>query len=216
MIKYEKLLICVKAPYYYYTHGGTFADTRPFLGDIALYYAIAYSLGLGLKPTLKDERINVLKNAKFLVSVGKPRVFKTKKLMIVGSSFEESIKLLSIILYRRGGSMLYKNIRKIKAIDVGSEFEAYIFYFEDISLPKKFAVRFGVGREGVLEIERVPPNDNDKIWLNLFTLNAIGLEMYLHEIDEKRLTTEVINKYYTIIKEVKVKDFLKILAKLRK
>ncbi|RLA82811.1 MAG: hypothetical protein DRG31_06910, partial [Deltaproteobacteria bacterium] len=120
----RKLIMTVKAPYYYYTHGGLFANPEPFLGDIALMYALGYSL-LELEYPLADKRVEHIKSFPFFVTVGIPRVFKTKRVMIVASSFENALLTMAKIFAKKGGITLYKNIRRIKAIDIGTVFEAY-------------------------------------------------------------------------------------------
>ena len=206
----KKLKMRVISPFYYYTHGGQIASPGDFLGDIALFYALAYSLK-GLDFPLHDLRQEHLASLDFMVTVGKPLHLKMKSAMIVASVFKDALHKFRDFYARIGGSFAYKNIRKIKPIDAGSIFESYIISRCDYKLPKEFGLRIGVNRDGVLNVTIEEPNLDDEIWLNLFTLRSKGIpyQNFLKNIIE----VAIFNRYYTIIKGVKLKDFLNIARK---
>ena len=199
----RKLRIRVVSPFYYYTYGGIFADTGPFLGDIALMYALGYALGYLGFPS-RDRRLEDLRNLPFVVSVGRPELLKMKGVIAVSSSFENSLALYKEIFFRRGGSILYKNVRRIRPVDVGSEYVSY-YFSRDLELPdRRFGVRFGVQRDGVLDIRVEEPSDDDEVWMNAFTLRVRGIE--LDGLKGKIRQFDVYNAFYTILKGLRLRD----------
>ncbi|RSN72944.1 hypothetical protein D6D85_11875 [Candidatus Methanodesulfokora washburnensis] len=203
----RRLDIEIISPYFYYTSGGIYADTSPFIGDIALMYALAYSYGF--KYPREDSRREDLRNMPFYITVGKPRILKMKKMMNVSSCFKNSISMMKEIYFREGGSIAYKNLRRIKPLDVGSRF--YCYYFSrNLELPSEFGVRIGAQRDGILHITSSEISDDDmkeEIWLNAFTLLHKGREIS-DEIVKLSRQSDVYNRYYHILKGIRLEQIL--------
>ena len=96
----SKLKLKVTSPYFYYTQGGVYGETGPFLGDVPVAYSIAYSLGLLPYPLNQEMRIRNLGGLPFLVTVGRPIIWKVKRIIAISSSFENSLSKFSEIFLR--------------------------------------------------------------------------------------------------------------------
>jgi len=206
----KKLKITVKSPFYYYTHGGVFAGIGDFIGDIAIFYALSYALK-GLEFPIEDKRIEHIKSSDFIVTVGYPISLKMKKVLIVASTFKDALHMFKDVYAKAGGSNPYKNIRRIKPIDVNSVYISYFISKNEYALPKTFGLRIGVNRDGIIEVRTLDSDPNDVIWLNIYTLRAKGIP------DEEimRIVSEVTayNRFYIVAKNVKLSDFLSLISK---
>ena len=203
----RRLDIEVVSPYFYYTSGGIFADTGPFIGDIALMYALAYSSGF--KYPKEDSRGEDLKNMPFYMTVGKPRNLKMKKVMNVSSCFKNSLSMMKKVYFPEGGSIAYKNLRRIKPIDIGSRF--YCYYFSrTIDLPSEFGIRVGAQRDGILHVTSSEISDEDmkeEVWINVFTLLHKNKDI-INELVELSGQSDIYNRYYHIIKGIRLGQVL--------
>ena len=203
----RRLDIKIISPYFYYTSGGIYADTSPFIGDIALMYALAYSYGF--KYPREDSRREDLKDMPFYTTIGKPVTLKMKKVMNVSSCFKNSLPMMKEVYFREGGSIAYKNLRRIKPLDVGSRF--YCYYFSrTLELPSEFGIRIGVQRDGILHITSSEISDDDmeeEVWLNAFTLLHKNREI-VNEIVNLSKQSDIYNRYYHILKGIKLGKIL--------
>lgn len=205
----KKLRMRVLSPYFYYTRGGLYADTSPFIGDIALSYGIGYSLGLIDRFPVEDNRINDLRKLPFLVTVGYPVKIGWKRIISVASVFKNSLSMYKEVFTlseKKGGSIPYKNVRRIRPIDVGSEFYSYYFSREfDISY-KNFAVRIGDGKDGVIGISVEEPASEDYLLINAYTLRAKNL--FSEDLIKRAKRISIYNPFYIIIEGFKLSGFI--------
>lgn len=167
---------------YYYIQAGRGLRPSPFIGDIALKYALLHGLGMHIlpnpgktKPTYEE-----LAEYRFWFTVAMPPFHST------GNG--ESGPSLMHAIYRntmqgidyngtnahpkiRTGSIMYKNFYFQQPIKPGSQFYAFFLSEEEIILPE--ALRVGTGRVGCLKLEELQSSFEMHGYINLYTIQNI-------------------------------------------
>ncbi|AAT42591.1 type I-D CRISPR-associated protein Cas5/Csc1 [Picrophilus oshimae] len=173
------------SPVQYYTvqsSGGML--TGPFIGDLALDYASAYSLGeLDYhKLDMKRPNYNEIKNFSILWSVAVPEnviknnIFSVNymKMMYRNTMLGIDYNGTNLNPAYRVGSYMYKNFYFVQPIRPGNKFYAAVK--TDLGIEKlPAALRVGNGKTGLLKIKYKSVNmeDLNNIYINLFTIKNI-------------------------------------------
>ena len=215
MLRHYKITLLSPLFCYNKTEGGV-ASTEPFIGDIALDYALNFVLAKKREYTyqIKDKpNYEEIKEFGFVWTIGRPIYYEKTPIFINTSSFicdgvygfRTYVRLKGP---QKGNQPLYKDYRLVQGIKEGSVFEASLLTFEDIKLPKTFTLRIGVGRECLLLFEEKKEKP-EEIWLNLYTIKKIfGKDVKLRESQMLRFVLS----HYIIGTGFKVEDLEKIFS----
>lgn len=181
--------------------------TFPWLGDLALDYAINFSLNLNnstFKYNSHKPDYSEIKNFGFVASVGysvsnvnKTRVYDFATSFIsdgyIDSKTMEKVKRAP-----------FRNWIKRQGISPGTKFYFYILKNRNINFPSKFSIRLGNMKSCIASVKKIETEANDKLWINLYTLNLI------REVDTNNIHSSNIEYYserYIILKNILQKDF---------
>ncbi len=208
----EKFTLTLLDPLFYNSSfdsgasGGTV--TFPFIGDIALNFAISYSLGIGNPRFLYNShkpQYEAMKEFGFFTSVAmSAKNVRTTRIYDFATSIM-SDGYPDVDLFKKMARAPFRNWIKKQGLAPGNKFEFYLFTKQDknIDFPHSFTVRLGNMRSCLSIIEKTETNDKDLIWINLFSL-------WLITRNEGLDNEGVITKYsdiYTIQKGISVRRF---------
>ena len=209
MLRHYKITLLSPLFCYNKTEGGV-ASTEPFIGDIALDYALNFVLAKKREYTyqIKDKpNYGEIKEFGFIWTIGRP-IYYEKTPIFARKTSEISDYMVRRDIIEQMGKGLFKNYFHIQGIKEGSVFEASLLTFEDIKLPKTFTLRIGVGRECLLLFEEKKEKP-EEIWLNLYTIKKIfGKDVKLRESQMLRFVLS----HYIIGTGFKVEDLEKIFS----
>ncbi|WP_421077882.1 type I-D CRISPR-associated protein Cas5/Csc1 [Methanothermococcus sp. Ax23] len=213
MLKHYKITLLSPLFSYNKTEGGV-ASTEPFIGDIALDYALNFNLAKKREYTYQVKNkpnYEEIKEFGFFWTVGRPiDVEKTRIYAKKTSEISDYMVRKNII--EQMGKGLFKNYFHIQGIKEGSTFEASLWMDDkSINLPERFTLRVGTGRECLLLLEEKDTNDNNnsELWLNLYTIKKIfGKDIKLRE----NQNIKFVLSNYILITNCKDDDVLKLFA----
>ncbi len=149
--------------------------TDPWIGDLAMMYAINNTLGLknimfkynSHKPDYKE-----IMGLGFILSVLEPvdNCRFTKVMDIATNFISEGYPQGKAI--SDSGNAPMRNWMKRQGIEAGNQFYFVAFFGEERDqLPSRFAVRLGNTKECLALIEETPVNQISKVTINLYTLS---------------------------------------------
>ena len=203
------LKITTLAPFFYYsklTNEGYITD--PFIGDIALAYALNKVLSLENFYTEFREKpvYREIKKLPFVFSVAKPIKYNLTPVYRRNTLFSNDggpfIKIIE-----NSGRLLFKNYFMIQGIKPNSIFSCFILVKNNFNIKFPLTLRIGTGRECLikLEIEKI---SQENVWLNFYSLkNIYNVENLISELDEYHVEFKLSN--YIIFKNVPVQKFVK-------
>lgn len=166
------------SPLYYRTgrdsgaSGSTY--TAPWIGDLALLYAINNSLGLThikFGYTSHKPDYSEISRMGIILSVATPlgEVSYTRTYDIATSFLSEGYPQTKMI--SDSGRAPMRNWLKRKGVEAGNVFYFSAFFGNpEASLPEKFTIRIGNTREALAYCEQTDTKKNEKLTLNLFSL----------------------------------------------
>ena len=149
--------------------------TFPWIGDIALDYALNYTYGINktqFKYNSHKPDYREITKFGFLSSIGYPEdTPKKTKVYDFATSFISDGYVDAKILTKVARSP-FRNWIKRQGIAPGNKFYFYVLYNnENIKFPDIFTVRLGNMKSCIAACKRVQPSHNEPIWVNLFSLN---------------------------------------------
>ncbi|WP_393971564.1 type I-D CRISPR-associated protein Cas5/Csc1 [Oxyplasma meridianum] len=196
--------------------------TSPWIGDLAMMYAINSSLGLEhIKFGYTSHKPNYGEIVKlgFLLSVLEPiSPCKYTKVFDIATSFISEGYPQGKAIHDSSNAPM-RNWMKRQGIEPGNRFSFFSFFSDNFrDLPSKFTVRLGNTRESLALVTEIPKNEMKKeLTLNLYSLSiALKSERFqeiLREIKAGRYSMHIeqVAPQYVLAKEVSVKDALEIL-----
>jgi len=205
MIRYYKITLLSPLFYYTKTESGV-ASTTPFIGDLALIYATNFALCNNSDITYQTKSkpdYDEIKNLGFLWTIGRPiKVKRTPIYARYTSPISDGMVRKDLIELM--GKSLFKNYFHVQGIDAGSTFQAS--FIGDLSLPSKFTLRIGNGRDCLILLEEIESIEKD-IWVNYYTITKIFNTTF--ELKEG-FTIERVLAQYIIVKGLNEKDLKKL------
>ncbi|AEH06113.1 type I-D CRISPR-associated protein Cas5/Csc1 [Methanothermococcus okinawensis] len=139
MLKHYKITLLSPLFSYNRTEGGV-ASTEPFIGDIALDYALNFNLAMKREYTyqMKDKpNYEEIKEFGFFWTIGRP-ILVEKTPIYARKTSEISDYMVRKNIIEKMGKGLFKNYFHIQGIKGGSIFEASLWINDkSINLPKK-------------------------------------------------------------------------------
>jgi len=193
--------------------------TDPWIGDLAMMYAINNALGLkhimfkynSHKPDYRE-----IVGLGFIVSVSEP--FNTcgfTKVMDIATSFlSEGYPQGKAISESERAPM--RNWMKRQGIEPGSEFSFVSFFKNGIKqFPPKFSIRLGNTKECVALVEEEPVKETSRITVNLYTLSLfLGPERFqeiISDIKMGKYSSHILqaSPQYVLAKNITVQNALK-------
>ncbi|MDK2790242.1 MAG: CRISPR-associated protein Csc1 [Methanothermococcus sp.] len=201
MLRHYKITLLSPLFSYNKTEGGV-ASTEPFIGDIALDYALNFVLAKKKEYTyqIKDKpNYEEIKEFGFLWTIGRPINYE-KTPVYARKTSEIADYMVRKNVIEQMGKGLFKNYFHIQGIKEGSTFEASLLTFDNVKLPERFTLRVGTGRECLLLFEEKGDISNE-IWLNLYTIKKIfGKEIRFRENHSIRyiLSNYIIAKSFNV------------------
>lgn len=214
------------SPLYYRTgrdsgaSGSTY--TAPWIGDLALLYAINNSMGIkhikfgyaSRKPDYSE-----ITNMGIILSVATPvgGVSYTRTYDIATSFLSEGYPQTKMI--SESGRAPMRNWLKRKGIEAGNVFQFSVFFRNpDLSLPEKFTIRIGNTRETLAYCEEIDMPKDERLTLNLFTLKMfLGNEKFRdalgkYEEENNVLQTERPVPQYVLLRNVSTSSALSLIS----
>lgn len=152
--------------------------TYPWIGDIALDYAINSALGI-IKTQFKYKshkpNYQEIKQFGFIASMGYPETNPKKtRVYDFATSFISDGYVDAKVLTKVGRSP-FRNWIKRQGLAPGSKFYFYILYAdESIKFPDTFTIRLGNMKSCIAVCKRIQPSSQDSIWVNLFSVNLFN------------------------------------------
>lgn len=206
---------CLSPLQYHTVQAARGTKTAPFVGDLALTYALLQSTGNIDESRMRRTKAEYseLSGAPFLATVlypleqedfqYLPPLSRNTLLAIdtLGTNEDPTASVPS-------GSSMYSNFYFTQAIAQGSKFHGFICKEDGSKLPP--SVRVGNQRQCLLELEEISKHELEYGWLNLYTLQYVvglekvvlreGMERYnaLHQYRiVKNVPQETLNEWYT-------------------
>jgi len=206
MIKHYKITLLSPLFYYTKTESGV-ASTTPFIGDLALTYATNFALCKNNDITYQTKskpNYEEIKNLGFLWTIARPiKVKRTPIYARYTSPISDGMVRKDFIELM--GKALFKNYFHVQGIEAGSTFQAS--FIGELSLPSKFTLRIGNGRDCLILLEKIESIEKD-IWVNYYTITKIlGKNIELKE----GFAIEPVLAQYIIVKGLMEKDLEEIL-----
>ena len=172
--------------------------TYGWIGDIALSYSIIYSLGYNKNITFKYNShkpdYNQIKNFEFITSIALPEsmVQKTRSYDFATSFISDGYYPVS--LANKIKRSPFRNWIKKQGLLPGNKFYFYIAFKDNINLPDKFTIRLGNMKSSIASVKKIEKKSNDLIWVNLFTLKVLGININFNLDDIEFVSDEYIIK----------------------
>lgn len=214
------------SPLYYRTGRDSGASgttyTAPWIGDLALLYAVNNSLGLthikfgytSLRPDYSGiDRVGIA------LSVATPEVdvSYTRTYDIATSFLSEGYPQTKLI--RDSGRAPMRNWLKRRGIEAGNVFYFSAFFKNsEVSLPENFTLRIGNTREALALCEEVAPQKEEKLTLNIFTMGLfLGKERTSEMLKNLEGENDVLQierpvPQYVLVRNVSVESALSFLS----
>ena len=207
MIRHYKITLLSPLFYYTKTESGV-ASTTPFIGDLALTYATNFALCKNNDITYQTKskpNYEEIKNLGFLWTIARPlKVKRTPIYARYTSPISDGMVRKDLIELM--GKALFKNYFHVQGIEAGSTFQAS--FIGHLSLPSKFTLRIGNGRDCLILLEEIESIERD-IWINYYTVTKIlGKKMKLKE----GFSIEPVLAQYIIVKGLKERDLEEIFS----
>jgi len=216
-MKVYPVKITLLSPFFNYCEtsaGGSV--TSPFIGDIALNYALNRVLKLKnfytkIKTKPEYEELVILP---YTFTIAKPIEIARTRVYIRNTLFNKDggpdLKAIDA-----SGRMLFKNLFKVQGIQAFSFFLTYFIQRDDFKLELPLTLRIGTGRECLALLESDEMNRDDKdVWLNLYSMKNIyhNFDRVLKIIEKKKLRFKINLKLnnYIICKNVHLEDLYEI------
>lgn len=172
--------------------------TYEWIGDIALSYSIISSLGLNKNITFKYNShkpdYTEIRDFKFISSVAAPEnmVKKTRTYDFATSFISDGYN--QIFLMDKLNRSPFRNWIKKQGLLPGNKFYFYIVFKNNFSLPDRFTIRLGNMKSSIASVKKIEKGNNDLIWINLFTLNVLGIKSNLDFDDIEYASDEYVIK----------------------
>ncbi|MHB1440273.1 MAG: type I-D CRISPR-associated protein Cas5/Csc1 [Cuniculiplasma sp.] len=194
--------------------------TDPWIGDLAMMYAINNTLGLrhimfrynSHKPDYRE-----IVGMGFILSVAEPlNSYRFTKVMDISTSFiSEGYPQGKAI--SDSGRAAMRNWMKRQGIEPGSEFYFVSFFeSEKDQFPSRFTVRLGNTKECLALVEEEPVKETSKVTVNLYTLSlflkAERFQEIIADIKDGKYSSHILqaSPQYVLAKNITVRNALKI------
>lgn len=214
------------SPLYYRTGRDSGASgttyTAPWIGDLALLYAINNSLGLThIKFGYVSHRPDYSEIARIgmALSVATPDggISYTRTFDIATSFLSEGYPQTKLI--RDSGRAPMRNWLKRRGVEAGNVFYFSAFFRNsEVSLPESFTLRIGNTREALALCEEVGNRKEEKLTLNIFTMGLfLGKERLRETFEDLEGKNDVLQierpvPQYVLVRNVSVASALSILS----
>ncbi|UZR99840.1 type I-D CRISPR-associated protein Cas5/Csc1 [Chondrinema litorale] len=197
---------------FYFTENTNGVYTAPFIGDLALTYALRRTICTNWEtpPFRKKPEYEEIKDWGFYVSVAQPIQYKHTEVYTRNTLFNVDgyIDIDNII---KSSKSPFKTLFYTQGIAVGSTFSCFIFSQKELNIPQ--TIRAGAGKETLLRIEEKIPNQKD-VWLNIYTLQQVykNLEKAAEWIQDEPYERAYILEQYVLLKHISLPIAERILA----
>lgn len=195
MLFYDLTLL---SPLYYRTRQDAGAagsnTTDPWIGDLAIDYAINYSLGIskfyfdytGTKPNYEE-----VLNLPYLSSMVYPvSEIKYTRVYDIATSFI-SQGYFNYKAFQKTGNAPMRNWLKRQGLSAGNNFRFALAVKDEWKAPEKFTIRLGNMKE-TLALCSLSTQRDDKISVNLFTLKLLLYKLNKNsEVPDEKTINEI-------------------------
>lgn len=191
------------------------STTYPWIGDIALDYAINFSFNIYhtvFKYSSHKPDYSEIRNFNFISTVGLPigRCQKTRVYDMATSFLSEGYADQQAIT--KSARSPFRSWIKRQGLSPNNKFYFYIIYNKNMSyrFPEKFTIRLGNMKSTLGFCRRTSVDSKDNVWVNLFTsgivkgfdkLRAIKTDFVYHYSDRYIIKknvkpSEIVNYFY--------------------
>ncbi len=170
---------CLSPLQYHTVQAARGTKTAPFIGDLAIDYALCQSEGVFDNSRMQNEKAEYseLQKSPYLASVFRPIEDEFNYLPALSRNTLVAIETLGTNEdpTTRTGSSMYSNFYFTQPIAMGSKFKGYIMKEESATIPE--TIRVGNQRQCLLKLSTEQDEELGLTWINLYTLqHVVGKE----------------------------------------
>lgn len=190
---------------FYNTENSNGVYTAPFIGDLALTYALRKAITekwdapeYRRKPAYEE-----IKDWGFYVSVATPIDYKYTEVYTRNTLFNVD-GFVNMDALEKSSKSPYKTLFYTQGIAVDSTFECQIFSLTPLRLPN--VIRMGNGRETLIQV-RQKSDAPKEIWLNIYTQQEVykNLEKVAEWVQDEPYERAYVLEQYVLLKHISPK-----------